>query len=199
MLSEVVSVNETVNKIKNIVFEKCEQHKKNPKWGYYDYWNDHIKRVVYHAVNLANQYGADVEIVELGALLHDISMPSEYGDRSEHHVYSAEMAEKLLTELNYPKNKLELVKKCVFNHPNRIRHLRETIEEYCVSDADALAHFDRIPSLFSLAYGILNMSLEEGKEYVKEKLQGDYNGLSDQSKILYKEKYDNIMEIIFVE
>jgi uncharacterized protein len=194
-----IRMSEIINKAREFVLEKCEQHKKNPEWGYYDYWNDHIKRVVYHAVNLANQYGADAEIVELGALLHDISMPSEYGDRSEHHIFSAEIAESLLTELNYPQDRLERVKKCVFNHPNRIRHLRETIEEYCISDADALAHFDRIPSLFKLAYNILNMNLEEGREYVKERLQGDYNGLSEQSKIAYKEKFETIMGIVFVD
>jgi len=188
-----------VNKVREFLLEKCEQHKQNPKWGYYDYWNDHIKRVVYHAVNLANEHEADVEIVELGALLHDVSMPSEYGDRQEHHVYSAEMAEKLLTELDYPKDKLELVKKCVFHHPNRVGHLRETIEEYCVSDADALAHFDRVPSLFCLAYNIFKMPLVEGREYVKERLQGDYDGLSEQSKILFKEKFDKLMEIVFVD
>jgi len=192
-------MSEIVNKVREFVLEKCEKHKKNPKWGYYDYWNDHIKRVVHHAVNLANQYGADAEIVELGALLHDISMPAEYGDRSEHYIYSAEMAETLLTELNYPQDKLDIVRKCVYNHSGRNAHLRNTPEETCVSDADALAHFDRIPSLFKLAYNISNMSLEEGREYVKERLQGDYNGLSEQSKIAYKEKYEKIIEIVFVD
>jgi uncharacterized protein len=192
-------MSETVEKIKEIVIEKCERHKKNPQYGYYDYWNDHIRRVEYHAVNLAKQNGADLEIVELSALLHDISMPSEYGDRSEHHVYSAEMAETLLTELNYPKSKIDLVKKCVFNHSGRNKNLRETIEETCVSDADALAHFDRIPSLFSLAYSLHKMSLEEGKEYVKKRLQDDYDDLSEPSKQTYREKYETIMETVFVD
>ena len=190
-------MSDIVNNIRNIVLEKCEQHKKNPKYGYYDYWNDHISRVVYHAIRLANQFEADAEIIELGALLHDISMPSEYGDRSKHNIYSAEMAETLLAEFNYPIDKIELVKKCVFNHNGNSK--RETIEEICVADADALAHFDRIPSLFSLAYGVLKMSLDEGREYVKSRLQGDYEGLSDNLKPLYAEKYRTIMETIFVD
>jgi hypothetical protein len=68
-----------------------------------------------------------------------------------------------------------------------------------VSDADALAHFDRIPSLFCLAWKILGMNLEEGREYVKKRLQGDYDGLSDYLKPLYKAKYEATMEIIFVD
>ena len=130
-----------VDKATSFVLKKCEQHKTNPKFGYYDYWNDHIKRVVYHAVHLAKQYGADTEIVELSALLHDISMPSEYGDRSEHNVFSEEMAKTLLTELDYPQDRICLVCKCVLNHPNSNAPFRNSIEEFCVSDADALAHF----------------------------------------------------------
>ncbi len=192
-------MSEIVDKITEIVLEKCEQHKKNPKYGYYDYWNDHICRVLYHAVNLAKEYGADVEIVELGALLHDVSMPSEYGDRSEHHIYSAEITQTLLSSFNYPKDRLELVKKCVVNHSGRNAHLRDTLEEFCVSDADALAHFDRIPSLFSLAYGILGMQLEEGRAYVKRRLQGDFSDLSERSKQIYRSKFETIMETLFVD
>jgi uncharacterized protein len=189
----------TVDKIRDILLEKCERHKKNPKYGYYDYWNDHIKPVVKYAVYLAEQYGADAEIVELGALLHDISMPSEYGERSEHHIYSAEMAETLLTELNYPQARIGLVRKCVFNHAGRNAHLRDTLEENCVADADALAHFDRIPSLFCLAFNIHGMSLDEGREYVKGRLQGDINGLSERTKLMYKSKLEAIMQNVFVD
>jgi len=192
-------MSDILSKVRDFVLKKCEHHKKNPKFGHYDYWNDHIKRVVHHAVILANQTKSDAEIVELGALLHDISMPAEYGDRSEHHIYSAEMTENLLRELSCPEDKIRAVSKCVLNHRSRNRHLRETPEETCVSDADALAHFDRIPSLFSLAYNLLNMGLEEGRDYVKMRLQGDYDDLSETTKRLYKEKYEAIMETVFVE
>jgi len=43
------------------------------------------------------------------------------------------------------------------------------------------------------------MSLEEGREYVKKRLQGDYNDLSERSKQLYRNKYETIMEILFVD
>ena len=192
-------MSDTVDSIRAFVLEKCEQHKKNPRFGYYDYWNDHIRRVVYHAVRLAKQCGADAEVVELGALLHDVSMPSEYGDRGEHHAYSAEMAQELLAGLGYPPDRIELVRKCVFNHSGRNAHLRDTLEETCVSDADALAHFDRIPSLFSLAYGVHGMGLEEGRAYVKGRLQGDYKGLSERVKPVYKARFDAMMEALFVD
>lgn len=74
-------------------------------------------------------------------------MPSEYGSREEHHLYGEKIAEELLTKLNYPKDKLELVKKCVLNHRGSTNLKRKTVEEECVADADVIAHFDCIPSL----------------------------------------------------
>ena len=75
-------MNEVVENIKQELLKRCNNYKE--KYGY-DFWNNHIKYVVKNSIELAKKYNADVEIVELGALLHDISMPSEIGPRDEHH------------------------------------------------------------------------------------------------------------------
>ena len=62
-------MSEITEKIKQELLVRCEKSKE--KDGY-DFWNEHIKYVVENAVKLANEYGADVEIVELGALLHGV-------------------------------------------------------------------------------------------------------------------------------
>ena len=188
-------LSDVTEKIKQEVLRRCEKSKQ--KDGY-DFWNEHIKYVVDDAVKLAKDYGADVEIVELGALLHDIAMPSEYGDREEHHIYGAEIAEELLTKLNYPKDRIEKVKKCILNHRSSRKSQRKTIEEQCVADADVIAHFDCIPSLFSLVYKEMNLSISDGAEYVKRKLERDYNKLSPRTKEKLKERYNKIMEVLFL-
>jgi len=43
------------------------------------------------------------------------------------------------------------------------------------------------------------MSLEEGREDVKNRLQGDYWGLSEKTKRTYKQKFETIMETLFVD
>ena len=106
--------------------------------------------------------------------------------------------EELLTKLDYPKDKLELVKKCVLNHRGSTNLKRETVEEECVADADVIAHFDCIPSLFSLAYRDKDLSVQEGAELVKKKLERDYNKLSTRSKELLKDRYETIIKILFV-
>lgn len=40
------------------------------------------------------------------------------------------------------------------------------------------------------------MDIEEGRNFVVEKLKRSYNKLSDSSKEFYKEKYDNAMSLL---
>ena len=191
-------MSEVVDSIKAELLKRCESYKE--KHGY-DFWNDHIKYVVKNSIELAKKYGADVEIVELGALLHDIAMPSELGPREEHNVYGVQIADELLTQLNYPEDRKERVKECVLRHRGSKDLPRNTIEEECVADADVIAHFDCIPSVFHLAFGKneLDLSIEEGTEFVKKKLERDFNKLSDRTKIELKDRYENIMKVLFVD
>jgi uncharacterized protein len=191
-------MSEVVDSIKAELLKRCENYKE--KHGY-DFWNDHIKYVVKNSIELAKKYGADVEIVELGALLHDIAMPSELGPREEHNVYGVQIADELLTQFNYPEDRKERVKECVLRHRGSKDLPRNTIEEECVADADVLAHFDCIPSVFHLAFGKneLDLSIEEGTEFVKKKLERDFNKLSDRTKIELKDRYENIMKVLFVD
>ena len=65
-----------INQIQEELIKRCKSYEEKTR---YNYWEDHIKHVVKNAIELAKQYGANVEIVTLGALLHDIAAPAEYG------------------------------------------------------------------------------------------------------------------------
>lgn len=93
-------MSQITEKIKEELIKRCNSYEAKTGYNYYEY---HIKYVVKNAIELAKKYNADIEIVELGALLHDIAVPSEYGDIEEHHIYGEKIAEELLTKLNYPK------------------------------------------------------------------------------------------------
>lgn len=51
--------------------------------------------------------------------------------------------------------------------------------------------------LFNLAFYELNLGVKEGSKFVKKKLERDYHKLSDRSKIILKDRYDNIMKVLF--
>ena len=57
--------------IKEELIKRCEKYEKKTN---YNYWENHIKYVVKNAKELAQKYNADAEVVELGALLHDIAV-----------------------------------------------------------------------------------------------------------------------------
>lgn len=191
-------MSEITEKIREELIKRCNTY--NEKYGY-DFWNEHIKYVVKNAVELAKKYGADIEIVELGALLHDIAMPSEIGPSEEHNVYGAKIADELLTKFNYPDDRKERVKECVLRHRGSKDLPRNTIEEKCVADADVIAHFDCIPALFHLAFGKndKDLSITEGTEFLKKKLERDYNKLSSHTREILKDRYENIVKVLFVE
>lgn len=176
-----------------------EYSKKSFEKDGYDFWNNHIKYVFKNAHDLAVKRGADVEVCELAALFHDMAMVADFGPREEHEKYGAQMARSMLTELGYPNNKIDLVEKCVLNHRSSGGKTRDTAEEQIIADADVIAHFDSIPSLFSLAHNKIHLPMEEGRKFVKNKLTRDYNKLSPEGQKDLKERFQTIMNVLFVD
>ena len=181
-----------VKEIEKEVIKRCQSD--SNKYGI-GAWTHHIHSVVLNAKALAKEYNADLEIVTLAALLHDIASVTDEKYYEDHHIIGAQIAEELLTNLNYPKERIELIKKCILNHRGSRLLEKLTKEEICIADADSLAHFDNIPSLFSMVYKERNMSIEEGESYVKDKLKRSYKKLSKQGKEYTLEKYQNAMTI----
>lgn len=182
-----------VESVENYVKERIEEYKNNAL-DHYDFWNEHIKYVYNESIKLAKEYNAEEEIVALGALLHDIALINEVGDRKDHHINGAKIAKEVLEKFNYEETKKDRVLKCVYNH--RSSKNANTVEEICVADADVLAHFDNIPMLFYSAFVKNKISLNNVKDWLKEAFDKDYNDLSDRTKEKYKDKYKTICEII---
>lgn len=68
-------------------------------------WDHHIKIVYELAKKYADEYGANLEIVALAALLHDIASVTDVKYTEEHHIIGAQIAEELLLKENYAKDK----------------------------------------------------------------------------------------------
>ena len=179
--------------VEKYVKEKIEDYKNNSP-DHYDYWNEHIKYVYEESVKLAKEYNADIEIVSLGALLHDIALVNKVGERKDHHINGEKIAKEVLTNFNYDETKMNRVLKCIYNH--RSSKNSSSIEEVCVADADVLAHFDNIPMLFNYAYNTFNLNINEVNDWIKNFVEKDFNDLSDKTKDKYKERYKLICEVV---
>lgn len=183
---------ELINEVKNEVQRRCFSET-NPIGSQVWY---HINAVVKNAEKLAEHYNADKEVVLIAAWLHDVASITDKEYYEEHHIYGANIAQEILEEKGYPQDKLELVKKCIRNHRRNVVEERTTKEEICVADADAISHFDNLPALFFFTYIVKKKDLNEGIDFVREKLGRSYQKLSEESQKIYKAKYDQVMEIL---
>jgi len=178
-----------IEEIRKLVKEACED-KKN-EYGY-GAWTYHISSVVKYAKLLARKLDADKEIVEIGALLHDYASVLNRDWYPEHHVHSARLAEEILKKHNYPEEKIEKVKHCIYAHRASKNIPRETTEAEIIASADGMAHFDNVSSLLQLAFVTHGKGIDEGTKYVLDKLERDWKKLMPEAKEIIKDKYEAI-------
>lgn len=188
-------MSQIVEKMRQEIMERSARFEEQTKGtkDEYNIYREHIQYVYKYVVLLSKDKNVDKEVLELSALLHDISMTDITLDRSRHNEFGADIAERLLRENDYPEDKVQLVKKCILNHSKRRSDYRTTEEEQILVDADGLSHFDAIEKLYSLPRMVMGLNEEDSVRFVQDKLTGDYNELSDDLKYLVKEKYDRVM------
>jgi len=174
------------------IYDRCQ--KSTNKFGIGCYY--HIVAVVKNAEILAKKYGADKEIVMIAAWLHDIASITDYSLYELHHIHGAGMAYNILKEYGYDSKKISLVQDCIKNHRGGVIFEKNSLEEVCVADADAISHFDSVPSLLYLAYVQKGMGIEEGKQFVRDKLTRSFQKLSEESKKYYKYKFKTVIEVL---
>lgn len=126
----------------------------------------HIERVLRSAVEIGKQEGADLEVIELAAILHDIFSDKEAHSKMEgfrHEIEGAKVARGILGKLGIGETTIEAVAHCIEAHRKRSRIEPQTIEAKCLFDADKL---DCIG-----ATGVIRsafVSFDHGQEFYKE-------------------------------
>ncbi len=162
----------------------------------YGIWTHHIVWVVRLGRELSERLGADAEIVELAALLHDYAGIKDLQLEPEHHLHSAAEARRLLTALEYPSERAEKVAACIVTHRASQGLVPETLEARCLASADAVAHIAQVPSLLHLAYVRKGLSVDEGAAWVSAKLVRSYGKLCPEAKVLLDEHYSVALKVL---
>jgi len=179
-----------VEEIKKFVKEECEKSNANYKTAY----ELHFVPAHKIACELADEFDADKEIIEIAVWLHDIGSII-YG-RENHHITGAEVAEKKLKELNYPEDKIEKVKECILNHrgSKENENKRISIEAKIIAEADILDSFDNIAKQFLVTLVYEKKPLEEAKKSVVNKLKNKWSQIEfESSRQKVKNKFEAAM------
>ena len=181
-----------IQKIKKFVENECK--KPSSKYGY-EPFPFHLIPMASFAEKLANELGGDKEVILIAAWLHDIGS-IVYG-RENHHITGAKIAEKKLKELQYPAEKIKLVKKCILNHRGSQKNKRNSIEEQIISEADVMSNFDNIAGIFKATFVYENKTQGEAKNSVRQKLERKWKQLHfDNSKKIIRPKFEAAMLLL---
>ncbi|MGD8555234.1 MAG: HD domain-containing protein [Anaerolineales bacterium] len=100
----------------------------------------HVQRVLRLAERIAEELGADLEVVRAAALLHDAAgaAPGEGGGRDQHELASADFAQEVLEAEGWPPDRIEAVKHCIRAHRFRSKEVPVSLEAKILFDADKL-------------------------------------------------------------
>ncbi len=99
----------------------------------------HIERVYNLSMRIAKDEKADLDVVMAAALLHDVARAMEdEGKIEDHAIESAKIAETILEEVNFPKEKTVKVIQCIKTHRFRSGLKPESLEAKVLQDADRL-------------------------------------------------------------
>jgi len=100
----------------------------------------HVERVYNLAVRITKTEKADLGIVKITSLLHDIGRKEEMQSKGKicHAEKAVELAEKILEKYSLDKEIKENILHCILSHRFRNNHKPKTIEAKILFDADKL-------------------------------------------------------------
>jgi len=176
----------------DLVEKACRSEKNTSGYGI---WEHHIAPMIPLADELAQLHAADAEVVRIAVLLHDLAGIEDSTKAKDHHIHGAQRARLLLGEAGYPAEKTELVAQSILHHRVSVPMPKETAEEKCLADADAIAHISDLPSLFFEAFEEQNMEFEKGIHWVQRRIEKDWQKMSEIARMEYARQYAELMGI----
>ncbi|MFQ5640801.1 MAG: HD domain-containing protein [bacterium] len=176
-----------IRKIEKIVEATCANDAN--VFGY-SIWTHHIKLVAKVGREIAPEFQADAEIVEIAALLHDYASVKDEKLYKDHHIHSPIAAGHILNKLGYPEDKIEAVKHCIASHRASVPRERRTPEAECLANADAIVHIRNVPSLLNFVYMQRGMDIDAGAAWVRDKLKRTWKKLSPQMQEEMRVEYE---------
>ncbi len=158
-------------------------------------WDNHVLIAADYARELAQKYGANEELAEAAALLHDVADAVTKRDDPNHEQLSLSMARQLMEEADYSEEEIKLVVDDAIRFHSCMNGERpQTLEGKVLSTADSLAHLKTDFYIYGTWALSREKSLPEIKEWVLTKIERDLNDkiLFDDVRQEVKPEYNRI-------
>ncbi len=149
--------------VRTKVWERASSFYSEHDWAHGE---SHIGRVIRAAIEIGREESADLDVIELAAILHDIFQNKEAHSSHEglrHEIQGAQEARRILKSLEIPDEITEKVCHCIEAHRKRTGPEPRTIEAKCLFDADKLDCLGAI-GVIRAAF----VSFDHGQEFYKE-------------------------------
>jgi uncharacterized protein len=98
---------------------------------------DHAERVRQIAEDIGRREGADLGVLQVAALLHDIGVPI---DRERHYEVGARLARGILAQLDFTEDEIEPIVHAIEAHSRYGGPDPQTLEAQILEDADAVEY-----------------------------------------------------------
>lgn len=157
-------------KVQQLYGQKDPQRDEWADWLY----ENHVLVVANYARDLAAKYGADAQLSEAAALLHDIADIRMARANPQHEQTSLDIARQILTETGFSTDEISLVVDDAIRwHSCHDGHKPKSKEGLVLATADSLAHLKTDFYVYAAwAFG-RTRSLEELKDWVLQKIERD--------------------------
>ncbi|MCK5061446.1 HD domain-containing protein [Candidatus Parcubacteria bacterium] len=164
----------------------------------------HIERVTELALKIGEKENADLDILEIASLLHDIGRKEEMKNKGNfcHAEKGAELAKIILKKHKLNENDIEGILHCIIIHRYRNSHVPKTIEAKVLFDADKLDSIGAVGIArdFLFAGNAGSNNLYTGNEKELSKQDKDYSYTKEDSAILeYEIKLKKIKDKVITK
>ncbi len=158
----------------------------------------HVMRVRKLAQKIGKKEGADLLILDIAVLLHDVAKKGSFC----HAIKGSEVAKKILKQYDLEPHAYNNIVHCIKTHRYRNNHIPETIEAKCLYDADKLDSLGAIGiGRIFLVAGMINSKsglLYTGEEKRLARSGKDYSYTKHDTAVLeYEVKLKHLKNKLF--
>lgn len=181
-----------IDQYKQIMKTRC--HAPENKFGTM-FFEQHILMVERYAGMLADILKADKDVVLAAVYLHDLAAVSDFSKLVEHPVLGAAMAEPILKESGFPLEKIPAVKRCIETHSVPVAIGQGTLEQVCMSNADAMSQIANPLYWLYYAFNVRQFDYALGRTWYNDRINTNWAKLIEPAREILEPEYTYALQL----